>query len=146
MPEAVAGLAPRVAVEIEIQVQFYDLDPLEIVWHGNYARFFEQARCALLDKIDYNYARMRDSGYMWPVVDLHVRFVRPAAFGQILVIRAELMEWENRLLIAYVVTDKGSKERLTKGQTVQVAVDMATREMCFVSPRILFEKLGLTPP
>ena len=128
-----------------MQVQFYDLDPLEIVWHGNYARFFEQARCALFDAIDYNYAQMRDSGYLWPVIDLHIRFAHPAQFGQRLVVRAELMEWENRLMISYVVSDKASKQRLTKGSTVQVAVDMATREMCFVSPPILFEKLGLTP-
>ena len=44
-----------ISAEIRTKAQFYDLDPMQIVWHGNYARFFEQARCALLDKIDFNY-------------------------------------------------------------------------------------------
>ena len=48
--------------EITLTIPFYDLDPLEIVWHGNYARYFEQARCALLDKIGYNYNAMKESG------------------------------------------------------------------------------------
>jgi acyl-CoA thioester hydrolase len=43
----------------------------------------------------------------------------------------------------YLITDKGTGLRLTKGHSVQVAVDMATREMCFASPAVLFEKLGL---
>ena len=39
-----------ISAEISTQAQFYDLDPMQIVWHGNYARYLEQARCALLDK------------------------------------------------------------------------------------------------
>ena len=54
-----------------------------------------------------------------------------------------MREWENRLLIAYLITDEASGERLTRGNTVQVAVDMKNGEMCFVSPPVLFERLGL---
>lgn len=145
MPDAINPPAdPRVA-EVELQVQFFDLDPMEIVWHGNYVKYLEIARCALLDQIDYNYPQMRASGYAWPVIDLHLRYVKPATFGQLIRVRAELVEWENRMKIAYLITDVASGRRLTKGTTVQVAVEIATQEMCFVSPAILFEKLGLQP-
>ena len=145
MPDAINPPAdPRVA-EVELQVQFFDLDPMEIVWHGNYVKYLEIARCALLDQIDYNYPQMRASGYAWPVIDLHLRYVKPATFGQLIRVRAELVEWENRMKIAYLITDVASGRRLTKGTTVQVAVEITTQEMCFVSPAILFEKLGLQP-
>jgi acyl-CoA thioester hydrolase len=133
------------SAETELQVQFFDLDPMEIVWHGNYVKYLEIARCALLDSIDYNYVQMKESGYAWPVIDLHVRYAAPASFGQRIKVRATLVEWENRLKIDYVITDAVSGRRLTRGSTTQVAVDIATGEMCFVSPPVLFEKLGVQP-
>ena len=146
MADGAVPATARVSTEIELQVQFYDLDPMAVVWHGNYARYFEHARCALLDRIGYNYTEMKDSGYLWPVIDLHVRFAQPATFGQRITVRAELVEWENRMKIEYVITDRTSGKRLTKGSTVQVAVSAATGEMCFVSPPVLFAKLGIPLP
>lgn len=138
--------AGRWAVEIEIQVQFYDLDPMEVVWHGHYVKYLEIVRCALLDMIDYNYAQMKASGYAWPVIDLHLRYAAPASFGQRLKLRAEIIEWENRLRIDYLIRDAATGKRLTKATTTQVAVDAANGEMCFVSPSVLFEKLGVPQP
>jgi acyl-CoA thioester hydrolase len=126
---------------IDLQVPFYDVDIMAIVWHGHYVKYFELARCALLDKIDYNYEAMRDSGYFWPVIDLNLRYIKPARFGQWLTVSAELVEWEHRLKIKYLVVDKESHTKLTKGYSVQVAVHNETQEMCFLSPAILLEKL-----
>jgi acyl-CoA thioester hydrolase len=131
--------------ESEMQVQFFDLDPMQIVWHGNYVKYLEVARCALLDKIDYNYEQMKASGYAWPVIDMNLRYIGPAVFGQRLVLRAEIVEYENRLKIDYLITDAASGKRLNRASTTQVAVDIASGEMCFMSPPVLFEKLGVTP-
>ncbi len=128
---------------IDLQIPFHDVDMMEVVWHGHYVKYFEIARCALLEKIDYNYPQMRNSGYAWPVIDLGIRYARPSVFGQIITIRAQIVEWENRLKINYLITDKCSGLRLTKGHSVQVAVNLATGEMCLASPVVLFEKLGL---
>jgi len=135
----------RWSAEAEIQVQFFDLDPMEVVWHGHYVKYLETARCALLDAIDYNYAQMKSSGYAWPVIDMHLRYVDSASFGQRLKVRAEIVEWENRLKIDYLITDFASGRRLLRGSTTQVAVDVATHEMCFASPAVLFQKLGISP-
>jgi acyl-CoA thioester hydrolase len=135
----------RWSAEAEIQVQFFDLDPMQVVWHGHYVKYLEVARCALLDTIDYNYAQMKDSGYAWPVIDMRLRYIDSATFGQRLKLRAEIVEWENRLKIDYLITDAASGRRLLRGSTTQVAVDMLTREMCFVSPAVLFQKLGISP-
>jgi len=132
--------------EVEMQVQFFDLDPMQIVWHGNYVKYLEVARCALLDKIGYNYEEMRASGYMWPIIEINLRYAAPAEFGQRLLLRAEIVEWESRLRIDYLITDAASGKRLNRATTTQVAVELDSREMCFVSPAILFQKLGVPAP
>ncbi|HXV49323.1 MAG TPA: acyl-CoA thioesterase [Candidatus Binatia bacterium] len=131
--------------ESETQVQFFDLDPMEVVWHGHYVKYLEMIRGVLLDTIDYNYAQMKASGYLWPVIDLHLRYIAPAGFTQRLKLRAEIVEWENRLKIAYLISDAMSGRRLSRATTTQVAVQIATGEMCYVSPPVLFEKLGVAP-
>lgn len=131
--------------EIEMQVQFFDLDPMQIVWHGNYVKYLEIVRCALLDSIGYNYEQMKASGYAWPVIDMNLRYIGPATFGQRLLMRAEIVEWENRLKIDYLISDAASGKRINRASTTQVAVDIASGEMCFVSPSVLFEKLGVSP-
>lgn len=130
-----------ISAEVIIKAQFYDLDPMQIVWHGNYARFLEQARCALLDKIDFGYRAMAETGYLWPVVDLRIKYVRPIRFGQEVRVIATMVEYEYRLKIDYRLTDAASGEVLTKAHTIQVAVDAATQELCFQSPAVLYEKV-----
>ena len=129
--------------ETEIKAQFYDLDPMNVVWHGNYARYFEQARCDLLDSIGYNYQEMEASGYVWPVVDMHVRYLRPITLGQSFIVRSELVEYEFRLKILYTIFDKNSGEKICKAHTEQVAVDVKTNEMQYGTPLILAKKLGI---
>ena len=138
-------LPSRWSVETETQVQFYDLDPMEVVWHGHYVKYLEIVRGALLDSIDYNYAQMRASGYLWPVIDLQLRYIASARFGTRLKLRAEIVEWENRLKIDYLISDAATGQRLTRASTTQVAVEIATGEMCFASPPVLFEKLQVSP-
>lgn len=132
--------------EIELTVPFHDLDPMDVVWHGRYVEYCELARCALLADFGYDYPAMRESDYAWPVIELTLRYARPARYGQRLRVRAELVEWEHRLRIRFVVSDAATGERLTRGHTVQVAVDARTGEMCWRSPDVLFERLGVPPP
>lgn len=136
-----AEAAPLQA-EVELAVPFHDVDMLGIAWHGHYCRYLEIARCAMLDKIGYGYEAMKASGYVWPIVDLQLRYVRPARFGQRIRVRAELAEYEYRLKIKYLVRDAESGTGLVKGHTVQVAVDAATGEMCYASPDALLQKLA----
>jgi acyl-CoA thioester hydrolase len=131
------------SAEKEIMPQFYDMDPMEVVWHGNYVRYFEDARCLLLDSFEYNYAQMKESGYMWPVIELHIRYPGPLVYGKTVVIRADLTEYEFRLKIVYTIIDKETGKRLCRGHTVQVAVGYDDRKMRFASPLILAQKLGV---
>jgi acyl-CoA thioester hydrolase len=129
------------SAEVEIEIPFFDVDPMRVAWHGHYVKYFEVARCAMLRKIDYDYPQMEKSGYQFPVIEIYLRYVNAARFGQLVRVRAEVLEYENRLKIGYRITDRESGQRLTKGWSVQVAIDAATRELQFVSPKILIEKM-----
>lgn len=138
-------MSTELVAEIELTPAFHDLDPMEVVWHGHYLKYFELARCALLQRYDYDYPQMRDSGYAWPIVDLRAKYVRSARFGQRLKVRAQIVEWEYRLKIDYLVSDADTGEAVTRAHSIQVAVDMRTGEMCFVSPPVLLQRLGIVP-
>ncbi|MEO8409086.1 MAG: thioesterase family protein [Propionivibrio sp.] len=131
----------KLSVSVEIEVPFHDVDAMNVAWHGYYVKYFEIARCALLRKFEYDYPQMQASGYVWPIVDCHLKYVRPALYGQRLRVEATLLEYENRLKIGYLIADAQSGERMTKGSTIQVAVDAVSRELQFVSPPILLSKL-----
>ncbi|WP_312484110.1 acyl-CoA thioesterase [Stutzerimonas nitrititolerans] len=122
--------------EVEVLVPFFDVDSMDVVWHGHYIKYFEVARCALLDRIGHNYQQMRDAGYAWPVIDVQLRYMRGARFNQRIIVRADLIEWENRLKINYLINDAVTGERMTRGTSVQVAVEIASREMQLASPKV----------
>ena len=131
-------------ISMEMTIPFHDVDPMNIVWHGRYVKYLEVVRCELLESFDYSYNDMFESGYAWPIVDMRVKYVKPATFGQKIRITATVVEWDFRLKINYVIEDVESGNKLTKAYTIQVAVDMSTEEMCGESPTILLDKLGVT--
>ncbi|MDE1887158.1 MAG: acyl-CoA thioesterase [Gammaproteobacteria bacterium] len=131
----------RLAAQVGIEVPFQDVDLMQVVWHGNYFRYFEAARAALLRKINYDYPEMQASRYLWPIVELKARFVQPMRYAQRIQVRAELQEWESRLKIAYRVQDAASGKRLSSGYTIQCAVDARSGELQLVSPPVLRERL-----
>lgn len=124
---------------VDIVVPFFDVDSMDVVWHGHYVKYLEVARCALLDDIGHNYTQMKASGYAWPVIDLQLRYVQAARFGQRIRVRADLVEWQNRLLIHYLIQDATTGQRLTRASSVQVAVKLGTHEMQLVSPDVFIQ-------
>ncbi|MGI4836207.1 MAG: acyl-CoA thioesterase [Janthinobacterium lividum] len=133
-------------VDSEILVPFFDVDSMDVVWHGHYVKYLEVARCALLDHLGHNYVDMRASGYAWPIIDMQLRYVRGAVFGQRLNVRAELVEWENRLKINYLISDAQTAERMTRATTVQVAVAIDSREMQLASPQVFIDAVERALP
>ena len=125
------------SAETELEIPFQDVDPMQVAWHGHYFRYFEAARSQMLRKIDFDYEEMRATDYLWPIIKTEVKFVQAIRYGQRVLVRATLAEWENRLKIDYLIHDLASGARLTKGYTVQCAVHAATGELQLVSPPVL---------
>lgn len=133
-------------VDTELLVPFFDVDSMHVVWHGHYVKYLEVARCALLDQLGHNYVQMQASGFAWPVIDLQLRYIRGATFGQRLTVRASLVEWENRLKIHYLISDAETGERMTRASTVQVAVHIDSGEMQLASPQVILDAVQRVLP
>lgn len=134
-------MAEYLQAEIDVEVPFCDVDAMGVAWHGHYVKYFELARCRLLQMIDYDYPRMQESGFLWPVVELRLKYVRPARYGQKVRVSARLVEYENRLKVEFQISDVQSGERLTEGHTIQVAVEAVSGELQFVSPPALLDRV-----
>jgi acyl-CoA thioester hydrolase len=133
--------AYKISVEVEFKVEFYDVDPMNIVWHGNYIKYFEIARCALLDKIGYGYNEMKASGYAFPVTAVSVKYIRAFTFGDRIHARAVLVEYENCLKIKYELYNARTGERSTTGESSQMAFNILKGESCFVCPQVFIDKV-----
>lgn len=129
---------------VEIEIPFHDLDPLNVAWHGHYFKYFELARVELLRSINYDYPEMHASRYAWPVIEVQCRYFQPLRYGMKARVTAKLVEYQSRMKIAYEIVDIDSEKRICSAVTSQVAVNMEKQEMCFASPQVLLEKLGVS--
>lgn len=127
-------MTPVLSEEVVIEVPFHDVDLMGVAWHGHYVKYLEIARTAMLRKIGLDYPQLRNSGYMWPVVECHLKYIRPLLYGMKVRVKATLVECENRVKITYLMTDAASGERLNKAWTVQLAVKAETGELAFELP------------
>ena len=124
----------RLSHELGVDVAFHDVDAMAVVWHGHYLKYLENARWALMERIGYGFEAMVASGYAWPIVECHVRYIHAARFGDRLLVRASLVEWENRLAVNYLALDARTNGRVARARTVQVAVGGESGELQFVTP------------
>ncbi|MBQ5664451.1 MAG: acyl-CoA thioesterase [Akkermansia sp.] len=121
------------------QVAFNEMDPMGVVWHGNYVNYFELARSALLAKIGLTYTDMQQRGHYWPVVKLRCKYIKSATLNQRLAITAELKDYTNSLTMSFIIRDAESGDILTKGETMQMAVDGRTGSTSIVNPDYFIE-------
>lgn len=125
-----------------ISVQFYDLDPMNVVWHGNYVKYLETARCDLLEKLGYNYIDMRNDGFAYPVATMEMKYIKPCVFNQELKIVSVVEEIEPCLIIKYTIFDNKTGDKLFKAKTMQICVDINTKQSVYEAPENLKKKLS----
>lgn len=118
----------------EYEIAFFDVDSMEIMWHGHYVKYLELARCAFLEQIHYTYDVMKQHGYGYPIVQLDVKYVRPALFRQKIRINIALVEYESSIRFDYTIIDAATGQKLTTASTTQVAVEIESKEMQFQTP------------
>ena len=59
----------------EFEVQFFDVDSMDIMWHGHYVKYLEMARCQFLEEIGYTYDVMKKQGFGCPIVQLNINML-----------------------------------------------------------------------
>jgi acyl-CoA thioester hydrolase len=127
-----------ISATIEATVAFHDIDIVGVMWHGHYLKYLENARWALMNKIGFGFEAMSASGFAWPIVEMHVKYVHAARLNDQLRVRASLVEWENRLAVNYLIV-RADGERLARAKSVQVAVDAHSGALQFTTPQPLLD-------
>ena len=127
--------------EYEVKVSFEDLDPMNVVWHGNYVRYMEQARCDLFEKLNYTYINMLADNYAYPVAKMNVKYIKPAEFGDILTIKTEIVSIEPALDIKYTIFNKKTGDKIFEAATLQIGINIDTRESVYLPPEGLVQAI-----
>lgn len=129
----------NISASMDFVAEFCDVDAMGVVWHGNYVRYMEAARCRLFDKLGYGYLRMEQDGFAFPVIKMELKFVRSLRFSEKAVIEATLKSFRDIVTVEYCV--KNSKGEIAlKAQTQQVAVLWSTHQTLYQTPEV-FQKL-----
>lgn len=129
--------------EIFHKVPFYDLDPMQIVWHGNYFNYFENARVALfahlgVDLFEY-YSRTQ---CLFPIIKTSTKHIYPLRYGDEFICKADVVEGKNKIVVDFEIRLKNDGKLCTRGRTEQIAVKAPEMEIMFAIPDEIRKALG----
>lgn len=129
--------------ETQMTVAFHDLDPLQIVWHGNYLKYFDIARFGLFSSVGVDlYAYMLDKHYVFPVTRSSLKHIVPLrAFDQF-ICRATVTECHYKIAINFEIRKGPDHLLCARGSSEQLAVRFPEMEMEFVIPERIRIALG----
>lgn len=113
---------------VSIRVRYGETDQMGIVYHGNYPAYLEVARIEFFREIGMPYKDIEAQGVMLPVIDLNIKYLRPAKYDELLVIHVKLNEIPSgpRLVFDYEIYGENNK-LLTTASTTLVFVDSQNR-------------------
>jgi acyl-CoA thioester hydrolase len=125
----------------QIRVRYAETDQMNVVYHGNYAQYFEVARAESIRALGFTYKDMETLGVIMPIVELHVKFIRPAHYDDLLTVQTKLKELPVNHRIEFQQEVYNEKEELlTAGRVVLYFMNAKTMEKT-VMPQQLREKL-----
>ena len=110
-----------------IRVRYSETDQMNVVYHGNYAQYFEVARSEAIRDMGITYKEMEEMGIVMPIVELHTKFLRPAVYDDLLTIKTQLrdMPTNHRIEFHHEVYNEAGK-LLTIGRIVLYFLDSKT--------------------
>jgi acyl-CoA thioester hydrolase len=79
--------------ETQVRVRYAETDQMNIVYHGNYAQYFEVGRVEAIRQLGFSYKDLESTGIIMPVIEWTAKFLRPAHYDDLLTIRTTLKDW-----------------------------------------------------
>lgn len=122
----------------ELEVKFSEADPLGIVWHGHYIRYFEDGREAFGQQYGLKYLDFYRSNIVVPIVSINCDYRRILRYGH--KIRLETTYEDTpaaKLLFHYKVFDAATNEQVASGKSVQVFMHRETLELMLYLPQFM---------
>jgi acyl-CoA thioester hydrolase len=136
-------MAQPVAATVTLKVPYYDVDLMQIVWHGNYLKYFEVARQALFKKYEVDMRRYKeDTKYVFPVVRSMIKHIWPLRFDDEFICTVMLKEARVRIVLDFEIKLISDGKLCATGRTEQVAVLLPEMEMTFQIPEEIQKALS----
>lgn len=111
----------RLSEVTKVDIHFYDVDSLSIVWHGNYVKYFENGRETFGKKYGIGYMDIYNSGYIAPIVDLHIRYLNMSRLDETLVIETVYVPCNSaKLIFNYTVYKDSDQSIVAEATSTQV--------------------------
>lgn len=111
-------------VEKTVDVRFSEVDSMGIVWHGNYALYFEDARELFGKTYHLEYLHMFEMGFYAPLVELKFNYKKAVRYTDKIKVRCTYRETEAaKIIFDYEILDAETDEVMVTGHTVQVFLD-----------------------
>ena len=107
------------SAETTLRVRYAETDQMNVVYHGNYAQYFEVGRADAIRQLGFTYKELEAMGIIMPIVEWHAKFIRPAHYDELLTVKTELRELPEGHRIEFhqeVYNEKG--KLLTTGKVV----------------------------
>jgi Predicted thioesterase len=129
--------------EVKIQVPFFDLDPMQIVWHGNYLNYFEIARAALFDHYGVDLYSFYDRHKLiFPIIRTSSKHIYPLRHRDEIICKATLVDARVKLVVDFEIRKVADGNICTRGRTEQVTVKIPEMETLFSIPQEIRTSLG----
>jgi acyl-CoA thioester hydrolase len=144
-PDDAGHTRPAHAVSVELEVPLHDVDPLNVVWHGHYFKYFERARTELLRAHDIDLPDLATLGHRMLIVDAACRYISPLTYADKFRVAAWVTAVEPRIRIAYSIWNITQARRSARAHTVLVTTDAGGR-LLWRTPQVLVDRLALHLP
>mgnify|MGYP003465712044 CR=1 FL=1 len=76
---------------IRLKVRFYEVDPLGIMWHGHYLKYFEDGREAFGEKYGISYLDIYNNGYVTPLISINCKYLKPLNYQDIILVETSFI-------------------------------------------------------
>jgi len=133
-------LAITLTNNTELEVKFSEADPLGIVWHGHYIRYFEDGREAFGKEYGLRYLDLYRQSIIAPIVHINCEYKRVLRYGHKIRLQTTYEDTlAAKLLFNYVIYDLDTDERVALGSSIQVFMDKERMELMLTLPQYMVE-------
>ncbi|MDZ7695576.1 MAG: thioesterase family protein [Deltaproteobacteria bacterium] len=143
MEKSVTSREDGMRHEVKLTVPFHDLDPMNMVWHGNYLKYFDVARLGLFDQCGIDlFDYYNQTNYLFPIIKTTTKHVISLRHRDEFICRATVIEARSKIVMGFEIRRVGRPEICAKGRSEQVAVKYPEIEMSFEIPDDIRKALG----
>ncbi len=120
------------STDIALRVRYAETDKMGYVYYGNYAVYYEVGRVEALRQLGFSYSALEKEGIIMPVVSLHIDYIKPAHYDEVLRLVVQVSSPPlARLTFDYKLYN-AEDELLNQGSTILAFLQADTRRICRV--------------